>query len=123
MGYEKQTWSNGDVITQEKLNHMENGIANESVLMVYSSYDQTTGKRVLSHTFAEIVPYLPFVVYNNGIDTDPKSGDECYYGFLSGSQGDDSSTYLEFAFPQVNSIYSIIFRGDGLNIPMYESES
>ena len=43
--------------------------------------------------------------------------------FLSGSQGDDSSTYLEFAFPQVNSIYSIIFRGDGLNIPMYESKS
>ena len=28
MAYEKQTWKTGDVITQEKLNHMEDGIAN-----------------------------------------------------------------------------------------------
>ena len=28
MAYEKQTWTNGEVITQEKLNHMEDGIAN-----------------------------------------------------------------------------------------------
>ena len=27
MAYEKQTWTTGDVITQEKLNHMEDGIA------------------------------------------------------------------------------------------------
>ena len=27
MAYEKQTWANGDVITAEKLNHMEDGIA------------------------------------------------------------------------------------------------
>lgn len=27
MAYEKQTWQTGDVITQEKLNHMEDGIA------------------------------------------------------------------------------------------------
>lgn len=26
--YEKQTWTNGDVITAEKLNHIEDGIAN-----------------------------------------------------------------------------------------------
>ena len=27
MAYEKQTWQTGDVITQEKLNHIEDGIA------------------------------------------------------------------------------------------------
>ena len=27
MAYEKQTWTNGEVITEEKLNHMEDGIA------------------------------------------------------------------------------------------------
>lgn len=27
MSYEKQTWVNGEVITADKLNHMENGIA------------------------------------------------------------------------------------------------
>ena len=30
MAYEKQTWQTGDVITQEKLNHMEDGIANSA---------------------------------------------------------------------------------------------
>lgn len=28
MSYEKQTWKCGDSITAEKLNHMEDGIAN-----------------------------------------------------------------------------------------------
>ena len=120
MGYEKQTWSNGDIITQEKLNHMENGIANDSVLMVYSTIDQTTNNRVLSHTFAEIAPYLPFVIYSSGLDADPKSGDECYYSFLSGSFGEDDNTYLEFNYPDKNNPYQTIFRGNGLNEPMYE---
>ena len=30
MAYEKQTWTNGDIITAEKLNHMEDGIENAS---------------------------------------------------------------------------------------------
>ena len=31
MAYEKQTWSTGDVITTERLNHIESGIENEQV--------------------------------------------------------------------------------------------
>lgn len=31
MAYEKQTWADGDIITAEKLNHIENGIENSSV--------------------------------------------------------------------------------------------
>lgn len=27
MAYEKQTWNDGDIITKEKLNHIEDGIA------------------------------------------------------------------------------------------------
>ena len=30
MSYEKQTWTTGDTITAEKLNHMENGIENNN---------------------------------------------------------------------------------------------
>lgn len=30
MAYEKQTWHTGDVITEGKLNHMEDGIAGAS---------------------------------------------------------------------------------------------
>ena len=29
MAYEKQTWTTGEVITADKLNHMEDGIAGE----------------------------------------------------------------------------------------------
>ena len=34
MSYEKQTWASGDVITAEKLNHMEDGIADKEVLKI-----------------------------------------------------------------------------------------
>lgn len=34
MSYEKQNWKNGDVITETKLNHMEDGIAGGGVLVV-----------------------------------------------------------------------------------------
>lgn len=30
MSYEKQTWANGDVITAEKLNHIEDGVYSNS---------------------------------------------------------------------------------------------
>ena len=39
MAYEKQTWTTGDVITQEKLNHMEDGIENAYELPAVTSED------------------------------------------------------------------------------------
>ncbi len=39
MAYEKQTWINGDVITQEKLNHMEQGIENAYELPAVTETD------------------------------------------------------------------------------------
>lgn len=37
MAYEKQTWHNGDTITEQKLNHMEDGIANSSVFTIIAN--------------------------------------------------------------------------------------
>ena len=37
MAYEKQTWKTGDVITQEKLNHMEDGISTGGGIYSYGS--------------------------------------------------------------------------------------
>ena len=57
MAYEKQTWQTGDVITQEKLNHMEDGIAGAgggSVLVVNTNEDLSTNSIVLDKTWAEI---------------------------------------------------------------------
>ena len=45
MAYTKQTWETGDVITAEKLNHMEDGIGGTSgaggILIIHVTYDNT----------------------------------------------------------------------------------
>ena len=55
MSYEKQTWQNGDTITAEKLNHMEDGINNSSQLMVVGSKDDGTQ---LNKTWKQIRDHL-----------------------------------------------------------------
>lgn len=40
MAYEKQTWVTGEVITKEKLNHMEDGIANSGGGMFIVNVDE-----------------------------------------------------------------------------------
>lgn len=39
MAYEKTNWQNGDVITAEKLNHAEQGIANACLTLYWGEYD------------------------------------------------------------------------------------
>ena len=41
MAYEKQTWHTGDVITESKLNHMEDGIANAGALVIHLIASET----------------------------------------------------------------------------------
>ena len=55
MSYDKQTWQTGDVITANKLNHIEDGIAGAGgggVLVV--SYTVDGGTATLNHTWQEI---------------------------------------------------------------------
>lgn len=54
MSYEKQNWKNGDVITETKLNHMEDGIATGGggVLVVGVTAEGSTG--TLTNTWQEI---------------------------------------------------------------------
>ena len=59
MAYEKQTWTTGDVITQEKLNHMEDGIADADgggVLVVNATTTTSEGRTAttLDKTWQEI---------------------------------------------------------------------
>lgn len=61
MTYEKQTWNTGDTITAEKLNHMEEGIDdNSTVLTVNSTTDD--GGKILDKTYNEIK-----AAYLNGV--------------------------------------------------------
>lgn len=50
MAYEKQTWVTGEVITKEKLNHMEDGIANGGGILFLSE----DGSGTLDKTWNEI---------------------------------------------------------------------
>ena len=42
--YEKQTWKTGDVITEEKLNHMEDGISNAGGVLIVNVNNRTLDK-------------------------------------------------------------------------------
>ena len=56
MAYTKNTWNTGDVVTSEKLNHIEDGITNsESVLVVGGvSVDEGSITGTLDKTWQEI---------------------------------------------------------------------
>ena len=44
MEYEKQQWQIGDTVTAEKLNHMEDGIANVGITVCLLSKDEVDGR-------------------------------------------------------------------------------
>ena len=77
MSYEKTNWTSGDVITAEKLNHMEDGIglAGGSALIVTGTDDGT--QITLNKTFGEIktaynagTPIFITITLSNGVYTD-----------------------------------------------------
>ena len=58
MSYQPTNWKNGDVITADKLNHMEDGIVDgsdgNSVFNVSKIYDEQIGAIVFDKTWQEI---------------------------------------------------------------------
>ena len=61
MSYNKTTWTNGDIITAEKLNNIEDGIASGGsggVLVVSTVYDDDSGKTYLNKTFEEVKNFM-----------------------------------------------------------------
>lgn len=53
MSYTKQTWVNGEVITDTKLNHMEDGIANAGGIMLVTETNEDDTS-TLGNTYKEI---------------------------------------------------------------------
>ena len=75
MAYTKQTWNNGDIITAEKLNHIEDGIAEGGgsggggVFVVKFTMDYETGKATTDKTLEEIInagESMPVMGYTEG---------------------------------------------------------
>lgn len=71
MSYEKNTWAKGDVITANKLNHMEDGIADGGVLIVNAIHDEQTETTTLDKTWQQIYD----ATYPMLIQTDPTNLD------------------------------------------------
>lgn len=98
MSYERQTWSTGETITANKLNHMEDGIAgggSGGVLVVHKVYDETTDEVTLDKTYSEI-RNAPFVVCKNSPeDIDPET-QELYPLILSGTGVEDGKYFVTF---------------------------
>lgn len=98
MSYTKQTWTDGEIITDDKLNHMEDGIADAgggNQIEYLHFQDLTTHPLVLDKTYGEIKALLEagktlILVY-------PVLGDEWsytqYYMIDSFSYGDDPTVY------------------------------
>lgn len=56
MAYEPTSWSTGDIVTAEKLNKLENGIASSGgeIFIVNTLLDEETGGMILDKTWQEI---------------------------------------------------------------------
>ena len=61
MSYEKQTWETGEVITAEKLNHLEGGVGDNSKQIVFVPCTYANSKITISKNFNEIEE-----LYNSG---------------------------------------------------------
>ena len=71
MAYTKNTWADGDVVTSEKLNHMEDGIANAGGVMVINDTDNGLDKTWQEIYDAMAQGKLCAAIYNSG---NPETG-------------------------------------------------
>ena len=61
MSYEKNTWSNGDIITAEKLNHIEDGISDTKIFLAERTLDESEQLYSLNITHKQAIE-----IFNNG---------------------------------------------------------
>lgn len=54
MSYTPTNWKDGDIVTAEKLNKLENGVAGGGTLIIHINVDELTGMRTLDKTLKEI---------------------------------------------------------------------
>lgn len=85
MAYEKYTWVDGEVITAQKLNHLEGGVEQaNSVFVVHINYDEQTDTYSTEESWNDIknafLAFVPMVaVYGNQLipyTSSTVSGDE-----------------------------------------------
>ena len=104
MTYEKQTWTTGEVITADKLNHMEDGIggAFQQYEITYSNsvYELDGISRAELKTLIETSQYAPIYFYHR------QDGNACYasvggYGTMRGTMGQVTGIYVTLLGPAI----------------------
>lgn len=120
MAYTPTEWVTGDVITAEKLNKAEQGIAEASALIIQGVYDESTSTSTIQETFAnirnalKIKPVFVSFIYDDGdsvhlyqvINAEPGSNNGPYLVSLQqvSSVGSPTTAYIANtpdAFPQL----------------------
>ena len=104
MAYEKQTWVTGEIITEEKLNHMEDGIAVGGALIVDVT-EEDSGDGIiysLNQTARKIISAMPMVYVHNTTESTGSIfhmyshiGSITSIGYVIGS--DDQGDFYSFA--------------------------
>ena len=114
MSYEKTTWINGDIITADKMNNIENGIASAGKVMICNaSFSSSAQNYVLDKTVQEIYDAMlagtPVYI-------------KCQYGVLGPSGSGDyiSNLFLApvikiYAYSYVDNIRIIASRPMGVS--------
>lgn len=114
MAYTKQTWANGDVITAEKLNHMEDGIESAVPAMFIITLEQSGDDYTIDKTMAEIMS-----AYNSGLIPVVKYGNSFLY-LLYEPDGEvitfGGITQFNYGFNVIYTNASFVDEGDGIYV-------
>lgn len=117
MAYEKNTWVTGDVITAEKLNHAEDGIAAGSETGKIEYDASTGGLRVSFNKITEMigsgrVPWMVFVDQVGGVEID-------YIAKLSAFYIEPGSYFCDFEYMNtLREVHKLTFNNSDPNAPM-----
>lgn len=101
MSYEKQTWANGDIITANKLNHIEDGIENSEKNTLIVNVDATQNPITADKTYDELLSALQngvaitAIVKNSEYDVDYDM-DYTYYYNMSNAYYDSATLRIDF---------------------------
>ena len=110
MAYTKNTWKTGDIVSSQKLNHMEDGIANAGGFMVINSTDNTLDKTwqeihdaMAANTFCVIKKVAQRLdkdyVHNSPVVEAVKNGQESPYTYIVTTTSNKYTTDTPSGYP------------------------
>lgn len=108
MAYTKQTWNNGDIITADKLNHIEDGVEKNLEPLIVNCSDDGNSNTVFDKTFAEVRD-----AYFSGraVLCGGSGVNSAFYSVMGFYAGSDNAYQITVA----NGIYPVIYTTDSEN--------